>query len=59
MIDTLLKKEILKLHFRLATHLRDINKIIPKIKYLKKLGYDIAVNLMQIDKVEKDNLLKF
>ena len=43
---------------RLATHLRDINKIIPKIKYLKKLGYDIAVNLMQIDKVEKRQLIK-
>ena len=43
---------------RLATHLRDIDKIIPKIKYLKRLGYEIAVNLMQIDKVEKIELIK-
>lgn len=41
---------------RLATHLKDLKKIIPHIKYLKKLGYKIAVNLMQIDKINNKNL---
>ena len=35
----------------------DIDKIIPKLKYLKKLGYDIAVNLMQIDRIKKSELI--
>ena len=42
---------------RLATHLKDIKKIIPQIKYLKHLGYKIALNLMQIDKIKKSELI--
>ena len=41
---------------RFATHLKDIKKIIPHIKYLKKIGYRIVVNLMQIDKVKETSL---
>ena len=41
---------------RFATHLKDIKKIIPQIKYVKNLGYKIAVNLMQIDKISKTEL---
>ena len=41
---------------RFATHLRDIRKIIPRIKYVKNLGYKIAINLMQIDKISKSEL---
>ena len=41
---------------RLATHLKDIKKIIPHVKYLKKLGYKIVINLMQIDKVKRSSL---
>ena len=41
---------------RLATHLKDLKKIIPHMKFLKKLGYKIAVNLMQIDKINSKNL---
>ena len=41
---------------RFATHLKDIKKIIPHIKYLKKMGYRIVVNLMQIDKVNETSL---
>ena len=47
---------------RFATHLKDIKKIIPQIKYVKNLGYKIAINLMQIDKISKSDLamtLKF
>lgn len=43
---------------RLATHAKDIEKIIPRIIYLKKLGYEIAVNLMQIDKIKEKSLIK-
>ena len=41
---------------RFATHLKDIKKVVPHIKYLKKNGYKIAVNLMQIDKVKNSSL---
>ena len=43
---------------RLATHLRDIEKIVPHVKFLKKLGYNVVVNLMQIDKVDKKDLIR-
>ena len=42
---------------RIATHLKDIKKIIPHIKFLKKFGYHIVVNLMQIDKVNSKELI--
>lgn len=62
-------KKLIKKHFikkrrskisiiRIATHLRDINKLIPHIKLLKKYGYSIAINLMQIDKVSQRELQK-
>ena len=60
----LIKKHFLKKKFskisliRIATHLRDIKKIIPHIKLLKEYGYHIAVNLMQIDKVSNKDLKK-
>ncbi len=54
-----LKKDLSKISLiRLATHLKDMKSILPKIKYLKKLGYKIGVNLMQIDKVKKGELIK-
>ena len=43
---------------RIATHLKDLSKIIPHIKFLKKLGYFIILNLMQIDKVSSKDLIK-
>lgn len=58
----LIKKHFLKKKFskisliRIATHLRDIKKIIPHIKLLKNYGYNIALNLMQIDKVTNKDL---
>ena len=42
---------------RIITHLNDIKKIIPHIKYLKKFGYHIILNLMQIDKVNSKELI--
>ena len=37
--------------------MKDIKKIIPHIKFLKKFGYHIVVNLMQIDKVNSKELI--
>ena len=53
------KKEILKyLLLEIAIHLKQVSKIIPHIKFLKKLGYFIILNLMQIDKVSSKDLIK-
>ena len=42
---------------RFATHLKDIKKTIPRMIYMKKLGYKVALNLMQIDKISKFELI--
>ena len=53
------KKENSKVSIiRIATHLNEVSKIIPHIKFLKKLGYHIILNLMQIDKVSSKDLIK-
>ena len=54
-----LKKKNTKISLiRIATHLKDIKRIIPRIIYLKKLGYEIAINLMQIDKIKNNDLIQ-
>lgn len=41
---------------RVASHLKDLKSIFPQIKYLKSLGYFIALNLMQIDRIKTNEL---
>ena len=43
---------------RIASHLKDLKNIIPQIKYLKSLGYFLALNLMQIDKIKDKELIR-
>ena len=42
---------------RVASHLKDLKSIIPQVKYLKNLGYFLALNLMQIDRIKKNELI--
>jgi len=41
---------------RLATHHDDIFKISNHVKYLKKLGYKVFINLMQINRINEKQL---
>ena len=43
---------------RLATHFGDIFKISGYVKYLNKLGYRVFVNLMQINRISENELIK-
>jgi len=43
---------------RIATHYRDVFKIIKFIKHLKNLGYKICLNLMQINNVKTVEIKK-
>ena len=43
---------------RLATHFSDIFKISGYVKYLSKLGYKVFVNLMQINRISENELIK-
>ena len=38
---------------RIAAHYNDVDKILKYVKYLKKLGFKICLNLMQINNVTK------
>ena len=54
------KKSKQKIRFvRLATHLDDILKINNQINWLKKEGYLVAVNIMQISEIKKKNIKKY
>lgn len=41
---------------RIATHFRDLENVLPATKWLKEAGYMVAVNLMQIDDRNKQDL---
>ena len=43
---------------RIAAHYNDVDKILKYVKYLKKLGFKICLNLMQINNVTKKDLRK-
>jgi len=52
------KKKYSKLSIvRVATHYEDIFRIFNHIKYLKKLGYKVFVNLMQINRINEKQLI--
>lgn len=42
---------------RVACHYKDLEKTIKYLKYLKSLGYEICLNLMQINNVKKKELI--
>ena len=50
-----LKKITIKF-VRLATHIKDIEKIGNAITWLKKKGYIVAVNIMQISEIKSGQI---
>ncbi len=52
---TFSKKSKLKF-IRIAAHIYEVRKIIPVIKRLKKLGYFVCLNIMQISEIKNDEI---
>ena len=56
-INAFFKKKNNKIKFvRLATHIKDIEKIGNAITWLKKKGYIVAVNIMQISEIKSGQI---
>jgi 4-hydroxy 2-oxovalerate aldolase len=42
---------------RVACHFNEVKNVIPKLKIIKKLGYTLAINLMQINEQSNDHII--